>query len=279
MRWYADNSELKSIRGADIPDILLFGGIIIDTDAERQLLARIDDVKREHGYPRAPVKWNMKDLKNVYKRLDLPNAYQALIDTSRDWRKELFKAVAETECALLVACVEGYSSRREVLKKRKYDLTRYVFLDGLMRFGLHVKDKRPHLADVVLDWPDKGDSKPFDLEYACAYGRGKTSENNATYQCGKLSQLPFADSIMFSNMHHCQMLQIADLIVGATREFVECCMGKRDGGQGLDCLKMVKGKFRGAPTNIVGRGIVVPSGNTHLRTEVTRGIKSMLYGA
>jgi len=279
VKWYADNSELNGIKDAEIPDILLFGGVIIGADAEAYLQSEMDKIKKRYGHSRAPVKWNMKDLKELYKKQDQVALYEKLLASSREWRAELFTALAAADCTLLVACIEGYSQKRDVLKQRKEDLTRYIFTNGLMRFGLHVRDAKPSQAQVVLDWPDKGISKPFDSEYAYAYGRGKTSDGNVTYQCGRLSSLGFSDSVMFTNMPHCQMLQIADLVVGASREFLECCLGKKEGGQGLDCLKTVRDKFRGAPKNIVGRGLVVPSGNAEFLNSVKRGVKETLYGA
>lgn len=279
MRWYADNSELNGVKDADIPDILLFGGVILEREAEKQLSAHIDAIKARRGYPRAPIKWNIKDLKGSYKYFDRMNIHSELLASSREWRREVFEAIAAVDCTILVACIEGYSSKRAILKERKNDLTRYVFSDGLMRYGLHVQHTKPEMAHVVLDWPDKGVSEPFDLEYACAFGQGQTSEGTVTYRCGKLSDLNFADSIMFTNMLHCQMLQVADLVVGATREFIECCMGKKKGGQGLDCLRLVRDKFRGAPGSIVGWGLIVPTGNQELRNSVSQGIREILYGA
>lgn len=126
--------------------------------------------------------------------------------------------------------------------------------------------------------PDKGNSKPFDSEYARAYSRGSTTDGNVTYQCGRLSDLAFADSVMFTTMHHSTMLQVADLVVGATREFLECCLGKKEGGQGIDCLKLARSRLRGAPDNIVGRGIVVPSGNNNLLSRTRKGVRDMLNG-
>lgn len=279
VKWYADNSELNGIKDADIPDILLFGGVIIEADAEAGLQSAVEKIKKRLGHPRAPVKWNMKDLRDLYKKQEQVALYEKLLASSREWRAELFNALAAADCTLLVACIEGYSQKRDILKRRKEDLTRYIFTNGLMRFGLHVRDAQPSQAQVVLDWPDKGISKPFDSEYAYAYRRGKTSDGNVTYQCGRLSELGFSDSVMFTNMRHCQMLQIADLVVGASREFLECCLGKKQGGQGLDCLKTVRDKFRGAPGNVVGRGLVVPSGNTEFLSRVRRGVKEALYGA
>jgi hypothetical protein len=279
LRWYADNSELSGIREAEIPDILLFGGVIISPEAEAALQSEVEKIKKRHGHPRAPIKWNLKDLKELYRKQHQKELYERLVASSAEWRAELFNCLAAADCALLISCIEGYGAKRDVLKKRKDDLTRYIFTNGLMRFGLHVRGAKPAYAQLVLDWPDKGISKPFDSEYADAYDHGKTSDGNVTYQCGRLSSLGFADSVMFTNMPQCQMLQIADLIVGATREFLECCLGKKERGQGLNCLKAVRDKIRGAPGNIVGRGLIVSSGNAEFLGRVKQGVKELLYEA
>lgn len=279
VKWYADNSELNGIKGAEIPDILLFGGLIVDHDTEQHIKSEVEEIKKRHAHPRAPIKWNMKDLRELYKKQDMLPLYEKLMSTSRQWRSEIFEALSSTNCVLLVACIEGYSSKRTVLKERKDELSRYIFTNGLMRFGLHVRDSKPDAAQVVLDWPDKGISQPFDSEYASAYSHGRTTDRHVTYQCGKLNGLHFADSVLFTNMPHNTMLQVADLIVGATREFIECCIGKKPGGQGLDCLKLVRTQIRGAPDNVVGRGLVVPSGNTQFLGAVRKGVKGLLYAA
>jgi hypothetical protein len=53
------------------------------------------------------------------------------------------------------------------------------------------------------------------------------------------------------------LLQISDLIVGATREMVELSLNKRDDSFGFSLLKKLKDKFYGAPNNIIGRGISI----------------------
>lgn len=277
MRWYADNSELNGIKEAEIPDILLFGGVIIGRDAEARLRSKVEKVKERYGQLRTPVKWNIKDLKKYYDQQGQEPLFNKILESSRAWRAELFNCLAGEDCKLLVACIEGYSQKRKVLKQLKEDLSRYIFTNGLMRFGLYIKEAKPKYAEVVLDWPDKGLSKPFDTEYAHAYAYGKTSDGKPPYFCGPLGSLGFADSVMFTNMMHCQMLQMADLVVGATREFLECCLGKKEETQGLDCLRSVRGKFLGAPKKIVGQGLVVSKENRELQRRVERGVEELLY--
>jgi hypothetical protein len=277
MKWFADNSELNGIKGAEIPDILLFGGLIASPETEKSLRESVEAIKRRHaGHPRAPIKWNMKDLKGLYKDQGKQEMHDRLMQSSRQWRSEIFECIATSDCSLLIACIEGYSSKRTVLKEKKDELTRFIFTNGLMRFGLHVRDTKPAHAQVVLDWPDRDNSKPFDSEYARAFSRGSTVNGQVNYSCGKLGNLPFCDSVMYTTMHHSTLLQVADLIVGATREFIECSLGKKDGGQGVDCLKLAKARFRGAPNDIIGRGIVVPSGNSALMSKARKAAKELL---
>lgn len=277
MKWWADNSELNGIKEAEIPDILMFGGIAISEDSEQELCSKIEMIKKNRcAHPRAPIKWNLKDLKYIYNKEKIDNIFTKLLESVRECRLDIFKAIADSDGTIIIACIEGYSPKRAILKLRKDDLVRYVFTNGLMRFGLHVKGTKPRYAQVILDWPDKGNSKPFDVEYAHAFSSGITSDKKVPYKCGKLCDLAFSDSVYFTNMTHSTMLQVADLVVGATREFIEYCLGKKGAGQGLDCLRIVKDRFLGAPNKILGRGIIIPSGNREFLSCIRTGIQSKL---
>jgi len=87
MRWYADNSELNGIREAEIPDILLFGGIAVSPESEQRLRQEIENVKKRHGAAGLPVKWNFRALESKYS--DKIGLYSQLLSTSKQWRKEM----------------------------------------------------------------------------------------------------------------------------------------------------------------------------------------------
>ena len=254
MRWYADNSELNGIRGSAIPDILLFGGVAISADQARPMREAIEAVKARYGPPRAPVKWNFKDLYHLYKKQGIENVYNDLLKTSKAWRLDMAVAVEKFDFRIILAVVEGHSIAKKTLKGVRPNLCRYAFNNGLMRFALHVQESCTGPSQVILDWPDRGDSKPFDLEYRTAYNEGKTGERNQTYMSGPLSILGFEDCVSFVNMHHSTLLQFADLAIGANRELIECALGKKASGLGVDFCKELKSKYRGYPDNIVGRG-------------------------
>ena len=72
----------------------------------------------------------------------------------------------------------------------------------------------------------------------------------------------------------CPLLQFSDLLVGAMREVVEVALGKKEDSLGLSLTRLVRAKFRGAPSEIMGRGISIAptSGDFYerLKTEVPR---------
>lgn len=49
MRWYADDSDLKTIRDLNFPNVVLFGGFAIPYTQEAALRTAIEDVKADLG--------------------------------------------------------------------------------------------------------------------------------------------------------------------------------------------------------------------------------------
>ena len=276
MRWYADNSELNGIKGASIPDILLFGGIAVPPESDTPLRDAVERVKSKYGHARAPVKWNFKDLQSLYKSQGMDALYTDLLTQSKKWRGGIFREICGIDFTIILACIESHSFSTKVIKGTKPDLTRFVFSNGLMRLALHVIDTKPERTQVVLDWPDKGISKPFDAEYSSAYNSGKTRDGSVSYHSGPLNKLGFADSAVYANMHHSTLLQLADLIVGASREMVECAIGKKSTGFGVDMAKVVASRYRGYRGRIYGRGISVASGDPSFKVAVKAYVNTVL---
>lgn len=277
MRWYADNSDLNRDKGATVPDILLFGGIIVSEKSEHELRSAIEEQKALFGHARAPIKWNFKDLKKLYLDQGQEGLYQRLLGSVEEWRKAIFGVLAASDVTFVVAAIEAYGSNRSSIIGSKDRLTRYVFSNGLMRYGLHVKEVAPPYAQVIMDWPDKSNPKPFESEYAAAFNFGSTSCKSANYNCGALHKLGFTDSAAFTNMRHSTLLQAADLVVGATREFMGCSLGKQKPGQGVNCIRIARAKWRGAPSNILGRGLIISTGNGDLTAKVRDGLRTLVY--
>lgn len=258
IRWYADNSELRGIWGAEIPDILLFGGIILDETAAAEICAMMSDVKSGlHENQTLPLKWNFRDLERHYQELGLSSVYATLLENSRAWRSEIFSRLAAIDFKIIVSMIISHGTRRETLIRTRDQVTRFVFLMALQRVGLYVRSQGAGSAEIILDWPAEGKRNLFDLEYRCAHQNGSSAEFEQGYACGPLKNIGFGESALFTSTHECSVLQVCDLIVGATRELVEEALGRRENSLGVTLLTLIKDKFEGAPNNVVGRGLAI----------------------
>lgn len=256
MRWYADDSDLKLIESHNFPNVVLFGGFAITYEEERALKADIESAKGKFVHSRSPIKWNFKDLRGKYSQQRHEEAYKEILGNMFEVRKAIFEAASKHDFSIIFSLVRGYSSEKKVLREAKSDLARYVFTNSLMRFALHAQESNAKKPEVILDWPDGGDPRPYDIEYASAYNSGKTKDG-VQYHSGPLIELDFSDSPAYCRMPHNTMLQFADLILGATREFINHAMDENKTGHGIQLLGTIASKFRGYPNNVVGRGISV----------------------
>lgn len=71
------------------------------------------------------------------------------------------------------------------------------------------------------------------------------------------------------------MLQLADLVVGAVREYIEYSLGRRDDGLGVDLTRKMKHLFYGAPNNICGWGLVM-AGSSEFRHKIRSTVEAEL---
>ena len=214
IRWYGDNSYIQGIWGAEIEDILIFGGIALDSEAGLAISTIMKNMKKLYKQEvNFPVKWNMKDLKSYYEKKGIVDLYQVLLRDSKNWRYKIFQEAAKTEFAIIVASIKAHSAKRKVLKKSREKLTRYVFSDAMMRVGLYAKEIKASSVEIVLDWPEEQQPRYiFDEEYQSALVQGVTCENQK-YHCGELSTLGFNDSILFTNVNALKYVtQAADFL-------------------------------------------------------------------
>ncbi|MEX0998423.1 MAG: DUF3800 domain-containing protein, partial [Thermodesulfobacteriota bacterium] len=247
LRWFADNSELNSKWEAEIPDILVIGGIVINTKDEPAINNEVRLIKSNyHSCSDYPIKWNIRDLKKYFEGRGLMDLYDRLLESSNECRASLLKILKKYDVTIIVSALLCYGRKRKSLKDTKNDLTSMTFTNGLMRFALHVKDKKHENAEVVLDWPDKNLKTPFEEEYHTAYYSG------SHFLSGPLINLGFSDSPLFSSMNENCLLQLSDLVVGASREFLKFSMdSSKENTFGLSCFKDIRPLFRGYPNNVL----------------------------
>ncbi len=154
----------------------------------------------------------------------------------------------------MLACTERYPSEIP-LKKIKEQLTEITFAQVLMRIGLFARDLPfKDNFEIILDWPDSSNPKPFNREYFRAYNLGKSS-SGVGYHSGPLIDLGFNDSIYYAKSTHSAVLQFADLIIGAAKDFVLKTIQNVDNSLGYDLTKMILSKYRGYPSRIIDYGM------------------------
>lgn len=122
-KWYADNSEMSTEKGK--PNVLIFGGVIVDNKSEKQIECLLRDVKMKYTQPTSPIKWNFKDLEKEYKKLNRQSDYESLKQFSNEWRTEIFERSLEIDYTVVLACTERYPSNKslkEELKKLKTEV-------------------------------------------------------------------------------------------------------------------------------------------------------------
>ncbi|MBK8467692.1 MAG: hypothetical protein IPL32_17905 [Chloracidobacterium sp.] len=276
MKWYADNSELNGVRGSEIPDMLFFGGYSISQEMESKLINIINTAKSRYMPIHEPIKWNFKDLKSYYEKKDEKVIFENALAASKKWKLEIFEKAKEVDFTIIIALIQSHSAKKDSITSVKPDIARYVFSNALMRVALHAKETEHDKYEVVLDWPDSGNSTIFDTEYASAYLLGKTSEGNESYLSGALKELNFADSPFYARMAQNTMLQFADLVLGACREFTECAIGKKETGFGFDLTKCIASHYRRRNGRIPQYGISIASADSEFKGKITKFINENL---
>ena len=269
LKWFADDTQLRTTKEHKKPNVFLFGGIIIDSFEEEKLRIMMKDVKSKYTYPDLPVKWNFKDLKKVYEKFQKIDDYEKMLSDSYIWRNEIFDRSKGIDFKIVISALENFQYEKDNLKQIKGDLNCILFSNSLMRLGLYAQRVECEEFQVILDWPENSDPTPFSKEYYYAFNRGK-SKDEISFHSGKLSDLGFQESVLFTKMTHSNSLQFADLIMGSFKDFIETNLHGHECSLGTELIKKVKTKFDGFPDSIIGVGVNVPSKNRNLKSNLTK---------
>jgi len=271
--WFADHTDFRSLKETRVPDVFIFGGIIISKNSLVELIEIFRDVKSKYTHHNMPVKYNLKDLRDKYIEFELEEDFRLLLEDSYKWRKEIFNRSKSIDYTIIISCIESFKKGKDV-SKNKDDLLRYGFSMALMRVGLEIGALKSDCC-VILDWPEGNNPKPFDREYYYAFNTGK-SLDGIKYLSGPLMNLGFADSVRYANMNHSIGLQFSDLIIGAFRDgFKSFCDG-HDENLGIDITKLILPKFRSDyRSSIIQRGVVISNSNKELKKSVSKFINSL----
>ncbi|MBP1838867.1 DUF3800 domain-containing protein [Formosa algae] len=271
LKWYADNTELSTEKGK--PNVLVFGGVIVDENSEKKIEKLLRDIKSKYTYPTLPLKWNFKDLKPTYKEFNRLKEYEALLKDSYEWRNEIFTRSLDIDYKVILACTQRYPSDKP-LSKIKEQLTEICFSQSLMRVGMFAK----HLPfkenfEIILDWPDGSNPKPFNREYFKAYNLGQSS-SQINYLSGPLINLGFNDSLYYAKSTHSAVLQFADLVIGAAKDFMLKSIHNHDHSLGYNLTSIILPKYQGYPNKIIEYGMNFAPKSSECYTKINNEIKN-----
>jgi hypothetical protein len=136
---------------------------------------------------------------------------------------------------------------------------------------------------VVCDTPELG-TKPFDLgairrgpravekTYGDWYRHGVSVGPGRKHHGGPLADIGFHPSILIGDATYHDMLQIADVVAGVTREWVVAVRDNRANSWEVDCFKAVSVRFRTRHGNpdFFGDGFVLWPWDNELWTSLQR---------
>ncbi len=265
-KFYLDHTELKASAESHVKDTIVMGGLLIEYEEEKKLTSIIREIKSRYFNPDLPLKFNMRDLKKKYEEHNLLAEFEAFMKDSAKWRIELFERSLDINYTTIISIIKHYQSDKKEKSIDKYDILGYAFNNALMRVALEVQTKKVEFTQVIVDWPDGNNPKPFNNEYYHAFWRGKTPSGQ-DYFSGTLKSVGFHDTVLFASMNHSNMLQFADLLIGAMRDFLSCSLEDRDYAIGKELTEIVLKKVRGFP-NKMTHGLSISSGNHDLKKKI-----------
>ena len=242
------------------------GGLLISHEEEKKLTSVLREIKSRYFNPDLPLKFNMKDLKRKYEEHNLVAEFQAFMKDSAKWRKELFERSLEIDYTIIISVIKHFQLDKKDKAVDIHDILGYAFNNVLMRTALAVQEKKEDFVQVIVDWPDGNNPKPFNNEYYHAFWRGKTPAGQS-YYAGTLKSVGFHDTVLFASMNHSNMLQFADLLIGSMRDFLSCGLEHREYAIGKELTEIVLRKVRGFPREIT-HGLSVSSGNYDLKKRI-----------
>ena len=218
IKWFADDTKLSTEKGKE-NNVLLFGGVLVDERAEQEIIDLLESVKKEYTFPHMPIKWNFKDLKRNYKEFEKEEDYNKLLEKSYEWRTKIFKESLKINYKVVIACLERHDSNKKI-KEIKDELINISFAQSLMRVGPYAQNQDwDQRFEIILDWPESSNPKPFNREYYYAFNQGKSAKG-VNYFCGPLKHLGFNQSLYYTRCTHSSVLQFSDLIIGAAKDFI-----------------------------------------------------------
>jgi hypothetical protein len=278
LRIICDSADLASAT-AEVPDIIITGGFALPTANEPALLLECQEIKENHtGYRDCPIKWNFRSLNRALELHGRTDLAQPLIAKADVLRQELLGALIHHDANFFISIIQAYSNRRQILGETRSDLVEYSFGNLLMRAGLFKSSINLTTAEVISDWPERQDRAPFVAEYLSAWRTGHSAGGHITYRCGPLRDIGFYPSPVFGVTDIDPRLQLADLVVGSSRQFMNYVLGGlNDQDFGVTQFRRILPHFYRTEGNRtpIGAGISVAPTRSPFSGQILRGLTTL----
>jgi len=237
-------------------DILVVAGVLAAWDAVPRVVENWRTLKASLGLPpEAEIKWNLPSGHPTRQALDRGGR------TTRDLCIEATDFVAgqnDLSCiAIVMLDQRNIPFWREWLWSKAS--VRDFYCEGLkyliQRVAEEVVEVGHQACVVVCDTPELG-TKPFESgtikrgigamesTYAKWYQSGVGVGPGKQYHEGPLADIGFHPSVLIGDATYHDMLQIADVVAGVTREWVDAVRANRVGSWEVDRLKGISVRFR-----------------------------------
>lgn len=225
-RFYFDDSQFSFMDKLRPREVYLIGGFSVGFEQEHELEQKITEVKQEFGLERRhPVKWNLQDLRKYYSERHEEALFDKLMKVPDDIRSSLLSTLSSDNLKTAV-----FASAIVRLKtKSKPSLFYQRCLTNLLQRLAKNTCSAELSHSVFLDF-FKEDSTAIAACYSEGFHFGKDPEGN-NYHTGPLSGKCFSQCLYFGKTIFNQFLQLADLVTGCSKDFIECCLKKKDFGR------------------------------------------------
>lgn len=268
-------SDLNWAAESQAPDLIITGGFMVTEAIVPSLLSSVRDIKKRiSSHPDVPAKWNLKDISRALKLHGLQSLEKKLLASADELRTAMLDALVQADAKLFLSMLQAHSRKKQVLGATRADLVRFSFSNVLMRAGLRLKLNAPaDSARVLIDWPEKAQATPFVAEYRSAYCDGCSGE--IKYLCGPLHERKFEPGLSFGVTDIDPLLQLADMVVGASRAFARSALNATpETDFGVRQFRRLLPLFHtGSEGELLGYGIVVSPKESKVRDVLIDALK------
>ncbi len=215
MYFFMDNSEFtRRYLGVLFPtDYFVLGGYLASTREMKTIEDGVKEIKENYEIPvNLPIKWNLKDIRKIYQSSEKLDIYKKIMDYSDEIRLSMVSLLNRINCKLIMSAKPAY---KKEFRRKAYE---WAFINILQRLGYAAYEEiqsadYPSIS-IIMDWPEAQD-RSFFRTYSNAYYLGEPN-----FDCGDLKALNFNVNLAVSTTINSPHLQLADICVGITKEFI-----------------------------------------------------------